>query len=41
MSSKQVNEFVKKEDVVFIMLASMKVNTKFVLDKLLVVSDFP
>lgn len=41
VSAKQVNEFVKDDVVLFVILASMKVETKALLDELHVVSDFP
>ncbi|XP_050877291.1 uncharacterized protein LOC127081044 [Lathyrus oleraceus] len=41
ISYKQVNEFVKDGVIVFMILAFMKTKTKFVLDELPVVSDFP
>ncbi|XP_050878174.1 uncharacterized protein LOC127081990 [Lathyrus oleraceus] len=39
--AKQVNEFVKDDVPVFMVLSSMKAETKVVLDELPVVSDFP
>lgn len=41
MLAKQVNEFVKDDVAVFMILASMKEESKSVLGKLPVVSDFP
>lgn len=41
MSAKQVNEFVKEDITMFMILASMKVETKVIYDELPVVSDFP
>lgn len=40
LSAKQVNEFVKNDVEVFMILNSLKANTKAVLDELFVVSDF-
>ncbi|XP_050893328.1 uncharacterized protein LOC127099023 [Lathyrus oleraceus] len=41
VSAKQVNEFVKDDDAVFMILSSMKAKSKVLLGELPVVSDFP